>query len=128
MTPLQLLKSTLVEAGVPALTVDRLALTDRDLSRPGPTMAIEQAGAAAITAQRMSYDAAHALATLLSGATGSQHTQAIARAYRLAGGAPDPQALARDLIAIHATGGAEGTAVRERIAKGLAAPLASQRP
>lgn len=126
MRPLEILKSTLVESGTPASTVERLALTDRDLTRPGPKMSIEEAGAAAITAQRMSYDATHAFAALLSGATGSQHAQAVTRAYRLAGAAPDPAALARDLIAIHATGGAEGAAVRERIARRLAGVVRSR--
>lgn len=120
MKPAEILKERLVEAGVSALTVDRLTLANIDCTRVGPKMSIEAAASAAIASRRMPRDTARAFATILSGGTGPQHAQAVARAYRLARAAPDLDALERDLIAIHAVGGEAGEAVRMRIAGGLA--------
>lgn len=113
------LETSMVEAGLSWGLVHDLFLRQLETTPQAKRLSIEEAGAAAIMARRMSYAEADAFAARLSRGAAS-HGETISKAYSRAAAPPDHEALARDLIAMHVTGGDAGAAVRDRIARRLA--------
>lgn len=108
-------RAKLLAAGIAPHVVERLALSDRDLAEDGGDGS--DLVACAIAAMRdMPAAARERFVATLSGATGSQHMQAVTRAVRRSGQKVAPDRLARDLIAIHVDGGDAETGVRHMLA------------